>query len=209
MTLSSPPSRWVGVDIDTAISSLITCLFTVLFCTGECHFILRFQSGFRLCEYSTDCSRSLVCLPYPPILSTLRTTHLLQPHPTQPFPWPPQRCCPVLQSQASGLSVCVSEVALLYGELMWQSRGRPTCMWQRLQLSSPSLTSWVFSLPTDPNFVHCGSDLWGVFSLWRPSRHLTQKLESWCTFHTPGHHLCYVFHTKSYEWWSEKNLHAG
>lgn len=151
----------------------------------------------------------LPALPPHPIHFTYHPSPATPPHPTQPFPWPPQRCCPVLQSQASGLSVCVSEVALLYGELMWQSRGRPTCMWQRLQLSSPSLTSWVFSLPTDPNFVHCGSDLQGVFSLWRPSRHLTQKLESWCTFHTPGHHLCYVFHTKSYEWWSEKNLHAG
>lgn len=65
MTLSSTPSQGVGADIDAAISSLITCLFTFLFCTGECHFILRFQSGFRLCEYSTDCS----CLPRLPALN--------------------------------------------------------------------------------------------------------------------------------------------
>lgn len=56
LTLSSLPPRRVRSDIGAAISSLITCLFTFLFCTGECHFILRFQSGFRLCEYSTDCS---------------------------------------------------------------------------------------------------------------------------------------------------------
>lgn len=58
-----PTPRGVGADIGAAISSLIICLFTFLFWTGECHFILRFQSGFRLCEYSMDCSPPPVCLP--------------------------------------------------------------------------------------------------------------------------------------------------
>lgn len=52
MTLTSSQ---VGADITSARSSLITFLLTS-FCTGEWHFILRFQSGFRLCEYSTDWS---------------------------------------------------------------------------------------------------------------------------------------------------------
>lgn len=132
MTLSSSPPRGVGADIDTAISSFITCLFTFLFCTGECHFILRFQIGFRLCEYSTDCSHPpplSACL-QPQILPTsLPNPATLSCNPTTPLPRPSLCWCPnpfpsFLRSQASGLSVCVSEVTLLYGELVWQSRGQ-------------------------------------------------------------------------------------
>lgn len=123
MTLSSLPQRGVGADIGAAISSLITCLFTFLFCTGECHFILRFQSGFRLCEYGTDCS------PLTPPSACLKPQILPTPHPTphptpatlflQPPPNPSLASSvlmPLFRSQARRLSVCVSEVTLLYGE---------------------------------------------------------------------------------------------
>lgn len=81
MTLSSSLLKVVGADTDAAILSLITCLFTFLFCKGECHFILRFQSGLRLCEYSTDrCLPALNPKSYP--LSLPFSCNPTPPHPT-------------------------------------------------------------------------------------------------------------------------------
>lgn len=51
----------------TLLHLLSSPLSALLLCTGEFHFILRFQSGFRLCEYSTDRSCSPTRLPdHPP-----------------------------------------------------------------------------------------------------------------------------------------------
>lgn len=90
MSLFTLPPQ-VRADIGTAISSLIIFLFTFLFCTGECHFILRFQSGFRLCEYSTDCypppTHTSACLK-PQILPTqLPTPATVSCNPTPSFPF--------------------------------------------------------------------------------------------------------------------------
>lgn len=95
----------------TLLDLLSSPLSALLLCTGEFHFILRFQSGFRLCEYSTDRSCSPTRLPdhppappyplYPPPFT-------LQPPSSPPSPW----------SWACGLSVCISEVAPRPGELM-------------------------------------------------------------------------------------------
>lgn len=160
MTLSSSPPQWVGADIDAAISSLITCLFHFSFLHRRMPFhttipkrIQTMWVQYGLLSPSPPASNPES---YPlPIL-------FLQPHPTQPFPlaasvlMPP----PPLRSQAPGLSVCVSEV--LYGELVWQGRGKPTCMWQWLQLSSPSLissflpSSWTLTVSTwDLNCEGC------------------------------------------------------
>lgn len=118
----------------------------------------------------------------PQILPTSLPTLFLQVHPTQLSSWPPQCCCPLLRSQAPGLSVCVSDVTLLYGELVWQSRGRPTCMWQWLQLSSPSLicsVSMEHCVPEQQGFLdlstHGDTKTWVILHVCTPGRNVILK----------------------------------
>lgn len=71
----------------TLLDFLSSPLSTLLLCTGECHFILRFQSGFRLCEYSTERS-NLPALTNP---SPTNPTRLNRPPFTLLPPPPPVR----------------------------------------------------------------------------------------------------------------------
>lgn len=133
MTLSSLPPRGVWADIDAAISSLIICLFHFSFLHRRMPFhttipkriqTMWVQYGLLSTPHPPSACRKPWILPTP----TYHPCHpFLQPHPPLPSSLTPPCWCPLLlQSQAPGLSVYVSEVTLLYGELVWQGRGRPT-----------------------------------------------------------------------------------
>lgn len=96
MTLSSSPPRGVGADIDAAISSLITCLFTFSFLRRRMPFhttipkrIQTMWVQYGLLPHSSACLPQTPRKSYPPTL-------FLQPHPfspvflgvDRPFPFP-------------------------------------------------------------------------------------------------------------------------